>query len=130
MATWLYAQRDDELFLSVISIGEFSRGIRQQEKLNPDFDSDLKEWLSRTETLFQDRILPFTTRDAQQWGQAVRRYRRCRRGPDDCRIGSVASGNNCDPQCFRLQSNWRRIAESVLNICCHQFPGLNAFPPT
>ncbi|MEP2658729.1 MAG: type II toxin-antitoxin system VapC family toxin [Sedimentitalea sp.] len=67
-ATWLHAQREDELFLSVISIGEISRGIRQQESLNPDFAGDLKDWLSRTETLFQDRILPFTSRDARIWG--------------------------------------------------------------
>lgn len=68
LATWLHAQREDDLFLSVISIGEIARGIRQQEKLNPDFAADLREWLTRTETLFQDRILPFTSRDARIWG--------------------------------------------------------------
>lgn len=68
MTTWLYAQREDDLFLSVVSVGEIARGIRQQEKLNPDFATDLKDWLNRTETLFQDRILPFTSRDARIWG--------------------------------------------------------------
>ncbi|MDK3075429.1 type II toxin-antitoxin system VapC family toxin [Sedimentitalea sp. JM2-8] len=68
LAIWLHAQREDELFLSVITIGEISRGIRQQEKINPGFAADLKDWLNRTETLFQDRVLPFTSRDAQIWG--------------------------------------------------------------
>jgi predicted nucleic acid-binding protein len=69
LAAWLHAQREDDLFLSVISIGEISRGIRQQEKLNPDFAVDLRDWLNLTETLFQDRILPFTSRDARIWGE-------------------------------------------------------------
>lgn len=68
LATWLHAQREDDLFLSVISVGEIAREIRQQEKRNPDFAANLREWLNRTETLFQDRILPFTSRDAQVWG--------------------------------------------------------------
>ncbi|MBK0329340.1 PIN domain-containing protein [Rhodobacteraceae bacterium F11138] len=66
LATWLHAQREDDLFLSVITIGEIARGVRQQEKLNSDFAVDLKERLNRTETLFQDRILPFTSRDARR----------------------------------------------------------------
>lgn len=69
LAAWLYAQREGDLYLSVISIGEIARGIRQQERLNPDFATDLKEWLNRTETLFQDRILPFSSRDARIWGE-------------------------------------------------------------
>lgn len=68
LATWLHAQREDDLFLSVVSVGEIARGIRQHEKSNHDFAADLREWLNRTETLFQDRILPFTSRDARVWG--------------------------------------------------------------
>lgn len=68
LAIWLHAQREDDLFLSVISVSEIARGIRQQEKRDPDFAANLREWLNRTETLFQDRILPFTSRDAQVWG--------------------------------------------------------------
>ncbi|MEY8827512.1 type II toxin-antitoxin system VapC family toxin [Sedimentitalea sp. XS_ASV28] len=68
LVTWLHAQQEDDLFLSVISIGEIARRICQQEKRNPDFAADLREWLHRTETLFQDRILPFSSRDARVWG--------------------------------------------------------------
>lgn len=69
LATWLYAQPEETLFLSVITIGEIARGIAQQERTNPDFAADLRVWLDRTETLFQDRILPFTSQDARVWGQ-------------------------------------------------------------
>lgn len=69
LANWLRAQRESTLFLSVISLGEIARGIRQQETVNPPFAADLTAWLSRTETLFSDRILPFTSQDALIWGQ-------------------------------------------------------------
>ncbi|MFK7838566.1 MAG: type II toxin-antitoxin system VapC family toxin [Sulfitobacter sp.] len=69
LAAWLYDQPEDVLFLSVITLGEIARGIRQQETVNPDFAADLHLWLARTETLFADRILPFTAADARVWGQ-------------------------------------------------------------
>ena len=69
LARWLYAQPEDQLFLSVISIGEIARGIRQQQTRNPEFAQDLNVWLDRTEAVFQDRVLPFTARDARIWGR-------------------------------------------------------------
>lgn len=69
LAAWLYAQREDDLYLSVISIGEIARGIRRQDTQNPEFAADLRDWLNRTETLFGDRILPFDSADARIWGE-------------------------------------------------------------
>ncbi len=69
LARWLRAQREEDLFLSVITLGEIARGIRLQERRNPAFARDLEVWLSRTETLFRDRILPFTAQDARIWGR-------------------------------------------------------------
>lgn len=69
LASWLYAQREETLFLSVITLGEIARGIRQQERANPAFVQDLLHWLERTQTLFADRILPFGSQDARIWGQ-------------------------------------------------------------
>jgi len=69
VSTWLKTRNDEELFLSVITIGEISRGIRQQEKRNPEFAKDLNKWLSRTELLFEDRIVPFSATDAKIWGE-------------------------------------------------------------
>lgn len=69
LATWLIAQPEETLFISVITLGEIARGIGLQETRNPPFAHDLSEWLTRTETLFADRILPFTAQDARLWGQ-------------------------------------------------------------
>lgn len=69
VATWLKAQREEALFLSVITLGEIARGISQQEQINAAFAADLALWLGKTETLFQDRILPFNSADARIWGE-------------------------------------------------------------
>lgn len=66
---WLEAQIETDLFVSVISIGEIARGIRLQERRNPEFAKDLTTWLSRTTTQFDDRILPFSAEDAKLWGK-------------------------------------------------------------
>jgi toxin FitB len=66
---WLAGKAEEELFLSVITLGEIERGIMQQQTRNPEFAVDLQEWVRRTVTLFADRILPFDTAAALIWGR-------------------------------------------------------------
>ena len=69
VAAWLQGKAEQDLFLSVITLGEIERGIRQQEKRDPGFAGDLKIWLDRTVVLFSDRLLPFEAEDARIWGR-------------------------------------------------------------
>ena len=69
VAAWLSAQPEDQLFVSVVTLGEIARGISLQETRNPGFAADLTAWLDRTVTLFADRILPFGAADALIWGR-------------------------------------------------------------
>ncbi|SMO42861.1 type II toxin-antitoxin system VapC family toxin [Paracoccus laeviglucosivorans] len=69
VAAWLARQDESQLFLSVITLGEIERGIAQQERTNPPFARDLRDWISRTTTLFADRLLPFGAAEAQIWGR-------------------------------------------------------------
>jgi hypothetical protein len=69
VAAWLRGKSEQDLFLSVITIGEIERGIRQQEARDPTFASDLRAWLDRTVLLFSDRLLPFDAEDARIWGR-------------------------------------------------------------
>lgn len=66
---WLSRQREDALYLSVITLGEIERGITRQEVQNPPFAQDLRDWLNRTVTLFSDRLLPFGADEARIWGR-------------------------------------------------------------
>jgi predicted nucleic acid-binding protein len=69
VAAWLGGKSEQDLFLSVITIGEIERGIRQQESRAPDFARDLRLWLDRTVLVFSDRLLPFEADDARIWGR-------------------------------------------------------------
>lgn len=68
VAAWLAGRAEEELCLSVVSLGEIARGIRLQAAKNPGFAADLTAWLDRTVRVFSDRILPFTAEDARIWG--------------------------------------------------------------
>lgn len=69
VAGWLRAKPEADLFLSVITLGEIERGIRAQERQNPEFAVDLRIWVDRTVRLFSDRLLPFGAEEARIWGR-------------------------------------------------------------
>ncbi|MBC7216281.1 MAG: type II toxin-antitoxin system VapC family toxin [Burkholderiaceae bacterium] len=69
VAAWLRGKAEQELFLSIITLGEIERGIRQKETRDPMFASDLRTWLDRTVLLFSDRLLAFEAEDARIWGR-------------------------------------------------------------
>ena len=64
---WLEAANDEQLFLSVISLGEIFKGhtllpaSKRRHELQEWVDSTLRPW-------FDGRILPVTDRVAQRWG--------------------------------------------------------------
>jgi predicted nucleic acid-binding protein len=71
VAAWLRGKAEQDLFLSVITLGEIERGIRQQETRDPMFASDLRTWLDRTVLLFSDRLLAFEAEDGSQPRSAI-----------------------------------------------------------
>lgn len=69
VAAWLRGRPETDLFLSVITLGEIERGIHQQQRRDPGFAADLRDWLDRTLLIFADRLLPFGPEDARIWGR-------------------------------------------------------------
>jgi len=65
---WLSSQRDNELFLSVVSLGEIERGIEKKRSDDPVFAGALTLWLEDLVRLYGDRILPVTPVIARRWG--------------------------------------------------------------
>jgi predicted nucleic acid-binding protein len=66
--TWLASVKSDDLFTSVIVIGEIRRGI---EKIRPNdlaFASRLESWLRIFQTDYKERILAITEQVAELWG--------------------------------------------------------------
>ncbi|KAF0674581.1 type II toxin-antitoxin system VapC family toxin [Profundibacterium mesophilum] len=69
VARWLAAQEDAALRITSITIGEIERGIAMQERRDPQFAADLRQWIDRTMLLFGARILPFGADEARIWGR-------------------------------------------------------------
>ena len=66
---WLEAQQTLDLYLSVISVGEITRGIVQQERRNPAFARELTVWLARLLTWYGDQVLGIDLATARRWGR-------------------------------------------------------------
>ena len=66
---WLKAQRREDLFVSVVSIGEIERGIEKVRKTDATFAADLEQWLETLMQLYGDRIIPVNANAARLWGR-------------------------------------------------------------
>lgn len=64
---WLREQREEDLFLSVITLGEIERGISRAS--DPEFRQRLERWLEDTVRRFADRLLDVTPAIARRWGR-------------------------------------------------------------
>jgi predicted nucleic acid-binding protein len=69
LASWIQRQRTNDLFISVITIGEIERGILRQREKDPNFSAALAAWLDRVLALYGEQILPFDLQVARRWGQ-------------------------------------------------------------
>ena len=57
VVTWISRQQHDDLFLSVVSIGEIERGIARQRSMDAAFAEELATWLRRLLHLHRERML-------------------------------------------------------------------------
>lgn len=69
VVAWLGAQNSDDLYLSVISLGEIERGIAMKQKDDAVFAKRLQGWLEGLLSLYGQRILPVDGAIARRWGQ-------------------------------------------------------------
>ncbi len=66
---WVSGQQDDQLFLSVVTIGEIERGIEKQRTVAPEFAAELSVWIESLLTVYADRMLAVTPAVARLWGR-------------------------------------------------------------
>lgn len=66
--TWFAAARDEELFTSVLVLGEIRRGIESLRRRDSTSALILEQWLLRLGERFADRILPVDISVADHWG--------------------------------------------------------------
>ncbi|HCI13600.1 MAG: twitching motility protein PilT [Gallionellales bacterium GWA2_60_142] len=66
--TWYSQCNSDELFLSVLVVGEIRQGIERLKRRDPTQAARLEQRLNDVLTLMQGRILAVTENIAQRWG--------------------------------------------------------------
>ena len=67
--SWLQSVPPDEVFLSVVTLGEIARGIAQKQRTDPRAAQVFERWLARLRTTHRARILPITDVIAIEWGR-------------------------------------------------------------
>lgn len=66
---WFSAVRDEDVFLSVLVIGEVRRGIERIRRRDGRSARILDTWLRRLRASHRDRILPVDDAVAEEWGR-------------------------------------------------------------
>ncbi|MBI2776005.1 MAG: type II toxin-antitoxin system VapC family toxin [Chloroflexi bacterium] len=65
---WFADVEEDELFTSVLVLGEIRRGIESIRRRDETAAMALEQWLARLASTFRERVLPVDARVADRWG--------------------------------------------------------------
>lgn len=69
VAAWYEEAGDDELFLSVLVVGEIQQGVARLRRKDPRQAAVYETWLGKLRREFADRLLPVTQDVALEWGR-------------------------------------------------------------
>ena len=69
VAKWISQVHSDELYLSVITLGEIRRGIELHRAKDARAANVLERWLHGLETHYDERIIPISSAVADRWGR-------------------------------------------------------------
>jgi predicted nucleic acid-binding protein len=70
---WIGVVPSQDLFISVLTIGEIERGIERQRQLDPPFAESIAAWLDTILRTYEDRILAVDVAVARRWGRLSHR---------------------------------------------------------
>ena len=65
---WFDGTVPNDMFLSVITVGEIRKGIEEKRLSDPAQAEALERWMARTLTIFANHTLPVTRDIADRWG--------------------------------------------------------------
>ena len=65
---WFRKRPAEELFLSVLTVGELRHGVERVRRRDPESAAALEAWLRRTMREFRDRIIGVDRAIAERWG--------------------------------------------------------------
>lgn len=65
---WFRQRQAQELFLSVLTVGELRHGVERIRRRDPSSAVSIDQWLNRTVQEFRDRIIDVDRAVAERWG--------------------------------------------------------------
>ena len=84
---WLESNREQLIYLSVITIGELRRGIEMRRARELAAAALLEAWLEELKSTYDSHILPVGTSVAEAWGRLTATQRQ---NPADAMIAATA----------------------------------------
>ena len=69
VAAWYEGVGDEELFLSVLVVGEIQQGVTRLRRKDPRQAAVYEAWLGKLRREFADRVLPVSQDVALAWGR-------------------------------------------------------------
>lgn len=69
VSAWFADLADEEIFLSVLTIGEIRRGIESVRRRDPDSAATLDRWLNLLSETHGDRIVSIDRAITEEWGR-------------------------------------------------------------
>ena len=69
VVAWLAGLRDEQVFLSAVTIGELQSGIELTRRQDPEKASEIELWVDQLEASYQ--ILPMDTASFREWGRLM-----------------------------------------------------------
>jgi predicted nucleic acid-binding protein len=69
VASWFATIESDEVYLSVVTLGELRKGIENIRRRDQPSAQALETWLLELTTSHEDRLLPIDQTIAEQWGR-------------------------------------------------------------
>jgi predicted nucleic acid-binding protein len=73
VVAWFESVRADELYLSVMVVGEVRHGIERLARRNPGRADVFEKWLIDLQELYGQRVMPVTAPIAELWGRLTAR---------------------------------------------------------
>jgi predicted nucleic acid-binding protein len=69
VSSWFEGLADEEIFISVLTVGEIRRGIESIRRRDPDSAAALDGWLARVVEAHRDRIIQIDRAVAEEWAR-------------------------------------------------------------
>lgn len=65
---WFAQAQENDLYLSVLTLGELTKGVAKLRETDADGADSLLHWLRGIEAMFSDRLIPIDAEIAGIWG--------------------------------------------------------------